>query len=178
MTAGQVEGLSLGASTTTTLAAVIVVSDEVATGLDDDRAGPVALDLLQNLGLRTTLAVVGDADADIETAVRTAIVQGARVVLACGGTGIGPRDRTSDVVRALIDVELPGIAEEIRRRGSEHTRLALVSREVAGLITAGVRRPVLVLAVPGSRGGVRDALGVVGDLIGYILDQADGAGHA
>ena len=49
---------------------------------------------------------------------------------------------------------------------------------VAGLITAGVRRPVLVLAVPGSRGGVRDALGVVGDLIGYILDQADGAGHA
>ena len=75
-------------------------------------------------------------------------------------------------------MELPGIAEEIRRRGSEHTRLALVSREVAGLITAGVRRPVLVLAVPGSRGGVRDALGVVGDLIGYILDQADGAGHA
>ena len=64
MTAGQVEGLSLGASTTTTLAAVIVVSDEVATGLDDDRAGPVALDLLQGLGLRTTLAVVGDADAD------------------------------------------------------------------------------------------------------------------
>ena len=59
------------------------------------------------------------ADADIETAVRTAIVQGARVVLACGGTGIGPRDRTSDVVRALIDVELPGIAEELRRRGLE-----------------------------------------------------------
>ena len=51
MTAGQVEGLSLGASTTTTLAAVIVVSDEVATGLDDDRAGPVALDLLQGLGI-------------------------------------------------------------------------------------------------------------------------------
>lgn len=103
---------------------------------------------------------------------------GSRVVLLCGGTGIGPHDHTATVVRSLLSVDIPGVAEEIRRRGVAHTPQALVSREVAGAIIRPDGRSAFVLAAPGSRGGVRDALAVVGDLLGYIVDQLDGAGHA
>jgi molybdenum cofactor synthesis domain-containing protein len=158
-------------------AAVIVVSDEVAGGADDDRGGPVAIELLQRRGLATERRVVPDDPAQVRDAIAAAIDGGARVVLACGGTGIGPRDHTSAVVRELIGFEIPGIAEEIRRRGSGHTRLALLSREVAGAVLRPDAPSVLLLAIPGSRGGIRDAIGVVGDLIDEIIDQLDGAGH-
>ena len=158
-------------------AAVIVVSDEVATGRDTDRGGPVAVDELARHGVPATHTVVSDDPVLLRAAILATLDEGARVVFACGGTGIGPRDHTSDVVRGLLAFEIPGLAEEIRRRGSSHTRLALVSREVAGAVLRPGRPPALLLAVPGSRGGIRDAIDVVGDLIGYIIDQLDGAGH-
>lgn len=159
-------------------AAVIVVSDEVFSGADDDRGGPVAADLLQRHRLTTERRVVPDDPAQVRDAIAAAIDGGARVVLACGGTGIGPRDLTPQAVRGMLAFEIPGIAEEIRRRGLAHTPQALVSREVAGVVTGAGHRPALVLAIPSSRGGVRDALGVVGDQLAYIIDQLDGAGHA
>lgn len=159
-------------------AAVITVSDEVATGRDADRGGPVAAGLLRELGLSVTSAVVGDDPAAIRGAIVAATAAGARVVVTCGGTGLGPRDNTTAVVRDLVSFEIPGIAEEIRRRGLQHTPQALVSREVAGAIVRPDRPPVFVLAAPGSRGGVRDALGVVGESLRYIIEQLDGAGHA
>ena len=158
-------------------AAVIVVSDEVASGQDDDRGGPVAVALLRDRGVPARSAAVPDDPARIRAAIMDAIDSGSRVVLACGGTGIGPRDHTADVAGDLVSFEIPGIAAEIRRRGGEHTPLALVSREVAGVVRPEGGAPVLLLAVPGSRGGIRDALGVAGPLLGYIIDQLDDAGH-
>ncbi len=157
--------------------AVVTVSDEVAAGADADRGGPVAAGLLSELGCEVTTAVVPDDAAAIVAAVHRVIADGARVVLACGGTGIGPRDLTPQAIGGMLAFEIPGIAEEIRRRGLAHTPQALVSREVAGVVT-GDHPPVMLLAIPGSRGGVRDALGVVGDQLTYIIDQLDGAGHA
>ena len=159
-------------------AAVITVSDEVASGADTDRGGPVAAGLLRELGCEVTAAVVPDDPPAVTEAIYAAIAGGARVVLACGGTGIGPRDLTPQAVRRMLAFEIPGIAEEIRRRGLAHTPQALISREVAGVVTGTDHPPALVLAVPGSRGGIRDALGVVGDQLAYIVDQLDGAGHA
>ena len=98
--------------------------------------------------------------------------------MTCGGTGIGPRDRTSDVVARHLAFEIPGIAEEIRRRGLEHAAPALVSREIAGIISPESGPRVFVLCAPGSRGGVRDAIVVVGPMLGYIVEQMDGNGHA
>lgn len=158
-------------------AAVIVVSDEVASGADADRGGPVAVALLRDLGVAAEKVAVPDDPPLIRTAITAAIEDGARVVLACGGTGIGPHDHTADVVAELLTFEMPGIAEEIRRQGYGHTPIALVSREIAGVVRPEQGQPVLLLAVPGSRGGIRDALGVVGPMLGYIIDQLDGAGH-
>ncbi|MFT4294407.1 MAG: molybdopterin-binding protein [Micropruina sp.] len=159
-------------------AAVIVVSSEVASGRDRDRGGPVAVELLRGLGIDTELDIVADDPDAIRTAIDRAAGGGVRVVFCCGGTGIGPHDHTSAVVADLIAFELPGVAEEIRRVGLSHTRQALISREVIGVLGRPDAPPVLLLAIPGSRGGIRDAIGVVGDLLGYIVDQLDGAGHA
>jgi len=156
-------------------ATVITVSDEIATGVDENRAGPVAVELLAAHGARADLVVVGDDPEAIAAAVRRAVGGGSRVVVTSGGTGIGPRDVTVEAVEPLLAYRLPGIGEEIRRRGVAHVASALVSREVAGVVAG--EPPAFVLTAPGSRGGVRDAIGVAGPLLAHIVAQLDGAGH-
>lgn len=156
-------------------ATVITVSDEVASGGDENRSGPIAVAELEIQGLQAELVVVADEADAIRAAITAAIQGGSRVVITSGGTGIGPTDRTVDAVAPLLSYPLPGLAEEIRRRGAEHVSAALVSREVAGVIVG--EPSTFVLTAPGSRGGVRDALGVVGPLLEYIVAQLDGAGH-
>lgn len=158
-------------------ATVITVSDEVASGTDSDRGGTVAMELLTELGADVVRQVVNDDESQLEGALQAAIASGARMVMTCGGTGIGPRDRTRDVIGRHLAFEIPGIAEEIRRRGLEHAGRALVSREIAGVIVPQSGPRVFVLCAPGSRGGVRDAIGVIGPLLGYIVEQLDGQGH-
>ena len=159
------------------LATVITVSDEVAAATDSERGAPVAEELLTRLGVGVERAVVPDDEDALEAAIRAAITAGSRFVMTCGGTGIGPKDRSPETVRRLLSFEIPGIAEEIRRLGIAHAKPALVSREVAGVITPDHGAPVFVLAAPGSRGGVRDAIEVVGPILTYIIEQLDGAGH-
>ncbi len=154
---------------------VIIVSDEIAGGRDENRAGPVAVELLAEHGVAAEVVVVPDEVEAIAEAVRAAAARGSRVVMTCGGTGIGPGDVTVDAVAPLLGYQVPGIAEEIRRRGAAHVASALVSREVAGVIAYDP--PVFVLTAPGSRGGVRDAVSVVGPLLAHIVSQLDGAGH-
>ncbi len=159
-------------------ATVITVSDEVASHTDDDRGGTLAESLLTEFGVDVARVVVPDDPILLVAAVTSAIAEGSRLVMTCGGTGIGPNDHTSDVIAGLLTFQIPGIAEEIRRRGIAHAAPALVSREIAGAIVPANGPPVLVLCAPGSRGGVRDALEVVGPVLAYAIQQLDGAGHA
>lgn len=156
-------------------ASVITVSDEISSGADANRAGPIAVELLAAHGADATLVVVPDSALAIQQAVTGAIESGARVVITSGGTGIGPSDVTTEAVWPLLDFQLPGITEEIRRLGATHAPIALVSREIAGVVLS--EPSVFVLTAPGSRGGVRDAITVVGPLLAHILAQLDGAGH-
>lgn len=156
-------------------ATVITVSDEIAAGAAENRAGPVAVSLLAEHGVRARLVVVRDDVTAITAAIRAAIVAGSRAVITSGGTGIGPDDVTADAVTPLLSYQVPGLCEEIRRRGAEEVPLALVSREVAGVILG--EPSTFVLTAPGSRGGVRDAIGVVGPLLHHIVGQLDGASH-
>jgi molybdenum cofactor synthesis domain-containing protein len=155
-------------------ATVITVSDEVASHADDDRAGALAERLLVELSVDVTRMVVPDDPTPLLAAVRSAIADGSRFVMTCGGTGIGPADRTSDTVADLLTFQIPGIAEEIRRRGIAHSPPAVVSREIAGVIVAAGAPSVFVLCAPGSRGGVRDAIDVIGPVLPYIFAQLDG----
>ena len=95
------------------------------------------------------------------------------VVLTTGGTGLGPRDVTPEATRSVIDYEVPGIPEAIRVRTADRTRMAVLSRAVAGM-----RRGCLVINLPGSPRGVREALEVVGPIIGHAVDIARGEQRA
>ena len=158
-------------------AAVITCSDRAAADVYEDRSGPVLRDGLAALGFDVDEPLVLPDEADrISAAILAAVDGGARVVLTTGGTGIGPRDVTVEATRPLLTYEVPGIAEAVRAAGLAATPLSSLSRGLAGVVQGdGVR--AFVFNAPGSRGGARDALTVLGPLLTHIVGQLDGADH-
>ena len=151
-------------------ARVIVASTQGAAGLREDTTGPVIAAWLTGLGYETApVSVV--ADADIAEALAAAVSSQPTVIITTGGTGVSPTDATPEATAAVLDRELPGVAEMLRRRGVESTPTAALSRGLAG--TAG---RTVVINLPGSSGGVRDGLAVLGDLLDHLVDQVSGSG--
>lgn len=155
----------------TRTAAVLVASTRASSGAYEDRTGPVIADWLRARGFEVAGPVVV-ADVAVADALAELLAQHPDVLLTTGGTGVSPDDRTPEATRAALDMELPGIAEEVRRRGVAVTPTAILSRAVAG-----VTGRTLVMNLPGSTGGVRDGLAVLGDVLDHLLDQISGGDH-
>jgi molybdenum cofactor synthesis domain-containing protein len=154
-------------------AAVITCSDSAAAGVAADTSGPLAAQLLAELGHEVArVTVVPDDAGSIAGAVRAAIAEGARVVVTTGGTGAGPRDVTPEALRTTGLRELPGLGEAIRAASRERVPAADLSRALGGILDGAV-----VLALPGSPGGVRDGLAAVGALLEHAVAMAAGGGH-
>lgn len=153
-------------------ARVVVASNRAASGVYDDTTGPLIRAWFEARGWNAAVTVVADGEP-VGAALRSALADGVDAVLTTGGTGASPTDRTPERTRAVLDFEIPGIAEEIRRRGAANTPLAVLSRG-----TAGVAGRTLVVNLPGSRGGVRDGLAVVGEVLDHLIDQIHGGDHA
>ena len=159
-------------------AAVITVSDRCARGVVADRSGPELARLATASGLGPVRRMlVPDGVDSVRAALLEAILSGAHVVLTTGGTGVGPRDLTPEATGPVLTQELPGIAEEIRRRGAAATPAALLSRGCAGLATRPDGGRSLIVNLPGSMGAVRDGWAVLGPLIGHLMDQLAGGDH-
>lgn len=154
----------------TRTARVLVVSTRAAQGVYEDRTGPVIADWLRERGFDVQLDVV--ADAGVADAMSALLAQHPSVLLTTGGTGVSADDRTPEATRALLDIELPGIVEEVRRRGATVTPTAVLSRAVAG-VSGGC----VVMNLPGSTGGVRDGLAVLDGVLDHLLDQLGGGDH-
>ncbi|MGG7306031.1 MogA/MoaB family molybdenum cofactor biosynthesis protein [Curtobacterium sp. AB451] len=155
-------------------AAVVVVSTQASADPALDRTGPVIAGWLRERSFTVTEPIIVPDGGPIAETVSAELLSDARVVITTGGTGVTPTDRTPEAIAPLIDLELPGIAEEIRRRGLAGAGpTALLSRGVAG-IAGGT----LIVALPGSRGGVADGLGVLDGLLDHVLAQVSGEGHA
>lgn len=117
------------------LLAVITVSDRCSEGLMADTAGPAVVARLKDQWPQAeilTRLLKDDEDA-IAAALEEPCAQGAALVLTVGGTGLGPRDRTPEATRRVIDREAPGLAEAMRAKGAEQNPFAWLSRGVAGL---------------------------------------------
>ena len=155
------------------LGVVVVASNRAAAGVYEDATGPLLVEFLTGLGFETgPPVVVPDGDAVAE-AIRAAIAGGARVVLTTGGTGVTPTDRTPEVTRPLLDAEIPGLAEAIRAYGvSKGVPTAVLSRGLAGRVGS-----CLVVNLPGSRGGVKDAIAVLKHVLPHAVEQVVGRDH-
>ena len=152
-------------------AVVLVASTRAASGEYEDRTGPVIAAWLGERGCEASVRVAADGAAFAE-ALRQAVSDGPDVVLTTGGTGISPTDRTPEATKALLDYEIPGLADAIRRSGEAKVPTAVLSRGVAG-----VAGRTLVVNLPGSLGGVKDGLAVLGGVLDHALAQLAGGDH-
>jgi molybdenum cofactor synthesis domain-containing protein len=153
-------------------AVVVVASTSAASGSADDTTGPAIVRWLTEHGWTAEAPVVVPDGPPVAAALRTAIAEDAAVVITTGGTGLSPDDATPEATRALLDRELPGIAEELRRRGSASTPLALLSRGVAG-----VAGSTLIVNLPGSPRGATESLSALLPILRHALEQLAGGDH-
>lgn len=159
-------------------AVVVTVSDRSAAGERADLSGPAARDGLVAAGLTDVdVRVVPDGEASVREALTAAIADGARLILTLGGTGVGPRDRTPEATTALLDLDLPGVADVVRARGLAATPTAALSRGVAGIVGLDAGPGALVVNLPGSPKAVAESFEVLLPLVGHVIDQLGGGDH-
>jgi molybdenum cofactor synthesis domain-containing protein len=153
------------------LLAVLTVSDRCSQGLAIDTAGPAVVAILRkqwrDAMIRT--ATVPDDEEEIVAWLSEWCSLDAALILTTGGTGFGPRDRTPEATRRVINREAPGIAEAMRAQGAAKNPYAWLSRAVAGL-----KDNALIVNLPGSRPGAEESLTAILPLIKHGLDTASG----
>jgi molybdenum cofactor synthesis domain-containing protein len=156
-------------------AAVITVSDRSSSGGRDDASGPVAVAALREAGFDCADAVVVPDGADsVERALVAEILAGAKLIVTSGGTGVSPRDETPEGTRRVVTREVPGIVEELRRRGAAEMPAGMLSRGVAGVADP---HGALIVNLPGSPKGVASGMPVVLSVAQHALDQLGGSDH-
>ena len=153
-------------------ARVIIASTRAAAGVYADRTGPVIVEWLTGRGYDVPAPVVVADGGAVGEALQTAFDAQVDASITSGGTGISPTDRTAEATAALVDYQIPGLADAIRRSGLPRVPTSVLSRGVCG-----VRGGTLVVNLPGSTGGVKDGLGVLDDVLDHAVDQLAGGDH-
>ena len=150
-------------------AALIVVSDRAASGERPDASAALLRPACAAAGFDLAEVIVVPDDLD---RIRRALVELATrggLVLTTGGTGVAPRDVTPEATRQVIEKEVPGLVEEIRRRSAAQNLKAIGSRAVAGTLGKS-----LVLNLPGRPEGAVEALGFVAPVLAHLLALLEG----
>ncbi|MFD4641496.1 molybdenum cofactor biosynthesis protein B [Lentzea sp. NPDC058436] len=153
-------------------AVVVTASNRAAAGVYEDRSGPLIVSWLSEREFSVASPVVVPDGEPVRLALVDAVASGADLVVTTGGTGINPTDGTPEATRAVVDYEVPGLADVIRMSGWPRVPGSVLSRGVAG-----VAGRTLIVNLPGSTGGVRDGLDVLASVVEHALDQLRGGDH-
>jgi molybdopterin adenylyltransferase len=152
-------------------AAVLTISDRGSRGERDDLSGLAVQDMLRNAGL--TIAyyeVLPDDGPLIQERLRSLADDSCMdLIVTTGGTGLTPRDVTPEATLAVIERQVPGIAEAMRSSSLGRTPHAMLSRAVAG-----TRGRTLIINLPGSLRGARENLQVVLPALDHALEKIKG----
>ncbi|MBK9193433.1 MAG: bifunctional molybdenum cofactor biosynthesis protein MoaC/MoaB [Flavobacteriales bacterium] len=146
-------------------AAVLVISDGVANGKKEDKAGAAILERLLKLGVSVSESgVVADEPSMITEKVKTWAALGLDLILTTGGTGLSPRDRTPEAIAPILDRVVPGMMEAARSYGQERMPWAMMSRGVAGMIGR-----TLVITLPGSTRGAQETMDALFPFVLHVV---------
>ena len=151
--------------------AVVTISDRCSLGQMTDTAGPATAALLSQQWPDASIdtALLPDDEDAIAALLEQLAADGAALILTVGGTGFGPRDRTPEATRRVLDREAPGLAEAMRASGAAHTPYAWLSRGVAGL-----KGSTLIVNLPGSKRAAEQSLESILALLKHALEIVAG----
>jgi len=159
---------------TTIRAVVITVSDRCARGEQEDVSGETLAGLLREAGAEIVARLILADDLEpLAAALREHAARAdVNLVVTTGGTGLGPRDNTPEATRAVIEREVPGLAEAMRAETLAKTPTAMLSRAVCGTRTGS-----LIINLPGSPRGVRECFAVVRPVLAHAVGLLAGKAH-
>lgn len=152
-------------------AGVITVSDKGSRGEREDKSGREIVHALESLGIKVshTKIIPDEGELITQALIEYADTEQLDLIFTTGGTGVSPRDVTPDATLQVIDKEVPGMAEAMRRESAAITPHAMISRAVAG-----IRGRSLIINLPGSPRGVRENLAVVLPALRHAVEKIKG----
>lgn len=152
--------------------AVIICSDSVASGENEDKTGKAIINKLNKFNLSASFEIIPDEYSVIQAKAKQLSDEDYDLILFAGGTGLSPRDVTPDAITPLLDREIPGIMESARNYGQQRTPYAMLSRGVAGFI-----KNTLVITLPGSTRGSEETIDALFPYVLHIFRVAQGMRH-
>ena len=152
-------------------AAVLTLSDKGSRGEREDVSGKVLAEMIAGISGKVEVYEVIPDDRKLIEEKLCYFADQLRVdlIATTGGTGVGPRDVTPEATRAIIDKEIPGMAEAMRLAGMQKTPLAMISRAIVGC-----RGKTLIINLPGSPKGVRENLDAILKAIPHAVEKLKG----